>query len=178
MVAFEPLVQCGDLAAHRHAQLGVEVGQRLVEEEDARLAHDGAADRHALALAAGELRRTAVEQRVEAQKLRRRVDLALDLGTRRADVLESERHVLAHGHVRVQRVRLEHHGEPAIRGGHVVDPRAVDHDVAARDLLEPADHAQERGLAAAGRPDEDDELAIGDREVHAVDHARGVEFAS
>ena len=115
----QPLVQRGDFAAHRHPQLGVEVGQRLVEEEDARLAHDGAADRHALALAAGELRGAAVEQRVETQKLRRGVDLALDLGTRGADVFEAERHVLAHGHVRVQRIGLEHHGEPAIRGRHV-----------------------------------------------------------
>jgi hypothetical protein len=35
------------------AQLGIEVGQRLVEQEDLGLAHDGAADGDALALAAG-----------------------------------------------------------------------------------------------------------------------------
>ena len=61
-------MQRGDLGAHRHAQFGVEVRQRLVEQEDARLAHDGAADRDALALAAGELRRPALEQRVEPQQ--------------------------------------------------------------------------------------------------------------
>ena len=63
----QPLVQRLDLGAHRHAQLGVEVGQRLVEQEHLGVAHDRAAHRHALALAAGQLARKAVEQRVEVE---------------------------------------------------------------------------------------------------------------
>ena len=53
------LVQLLELDAHLDAQLGVEVGQRLVEQEHLRMAHDGAAERDALALAAGELARLA-----------------------------------------------------------------------------------------------------------------------
>ena len=45
-------VQALDLGAHLDAQLGVEVGERLVEEEQLGLAGDGAADGDALALAA------------------------------------------------------------------------------------------------------------------------------
>ena len=56
------LVHLLDLGPHLHAQLGVEVGQRLVEQEDLGIAHDGAAHRDALALAARELLRLAVEQ--------------------------------------------------------------------------------------------------------------------
>ncbi len=67
----EALVQFLDLGAHLHAQLGVEVGQRLVEEEHLRIAHDGAAHGDALALAAGELARIALEQLFEAQDARR-----------------------------------------------------------------------------------------------------------
>ena len=37
------------------------------------------------------------------------------------------------------------------------------------DLLEPGDHAQQRRLSAARGPDEDDELAVGDIDVDAVD---------
>jgi hypothetical protein len=55
-------VQLLDLGAHLHAQLGVEVRQRLVEQEHLRVAHDGAAHGDALALAAGELARVAVEE--------------------------------------------------------------------------------------------------------------------
>ncbi len=58
----EPLVQFLDLGAHLHAQLRIEVRQRLVEEEHLRVAHDRAAHGDALALAAGELARVAVEQ--------------------------------------------------------------------------------------------------------------------
>ena len=45
-----------------HPQLGVEIRQWLVEQEADRLTHDGAADRDALALAAGQLSRLALEQ--------------------------------------------------------------------------------------------------------------------
>jgi hypothetical protein len=83
----EAFVQRADLAAHVDAQLRVEVRQRLVEEEDLRLAHHGAADGDALALAAGEVLGTAVEQHVDLQHLRDRVDLGRDLGPGRVDVL-------------------------------------------------------------------------------------------
>ena len=55
------LVELGELEPHLHAELGVEVGERLVEEEDLRVAHQRPADRDALALAAGELRGLAVD---------------------------------------------------------------------------------------------------------------------
>jgi hypothetical protein len=70
----QPLVQRLDLGAHGHAQLGVQVGQRLVEQEHLGVAHDRAAHGHALALAAGELAREAIEQLRQVQDARRVVD--------------------------------------------------------------------------------------------------------
>ncbi len=67
-------MQLGELEPHLHAQLGVEVGERLVEEEDLRVADQRAADGDALALAAGELRGLAVE--VRASSCRRLATLA------------------------------------------------------------------------------------------------------
>ena len=46
---------------------------------------------------------------------------------------------------------------------------AVDGDLAAADLLQPGEHAQQRRLAAARRADQHDELAVGDVEADAVD---------
>ncbi len=63
----QPPVQLLDLEAHLHAQLRVEVRQRLVEQEHRRLAHDRAAHRDALALAARELPRLARKQRLELE---------------------------------------------------------------------------------------------------------------
>ncbi len=65
----EALVQLLDLGAHRDAQLGVEIRQRLVEQEDLRVAHDGAAHGDALALAAGKLARIARQERHKAEDL-------------------------------------------------------------------------------------------------------------
>ena len=67
----EQLLQAADLAAHLDAQLGVEIGERLVEQQHMRLDHDGARDRDALQLAAGELMRPALAVAVELDQLQR-----------------------------------------------------------------------------------------------------------
>ncbi len=54
-------LQLQDLGAHLAAQLGVEVAERLVEQEHPRLAYKGATHGDALALAAAQLRRAAAE---------------------------------------------------------------------------------------------------------------------
>ena len=78
----EALVQRADLGAHRHAELGVEVRERLVEEEDRRVAHDGAAHRDALALAAGELARQPLQIALEVKDAGGAPDEFIDLALR------------------------------------------------------------------------------------------------
>ncbi len=76
--------------------------------------------------------------------------------------------VLAHGQVRVERVVLEDHREVAVLRAGLVDALAADGQIAGADVLQADDHPQQRGLPAAGRPDEDDELAVGDVQVDVV----------
>ena len=64
-------MQLDELGAGLAAQLGVEVGQRLVHAEHGRVADDRPGQRDALALAAAELAGLAVEQLAEAEQLRR-----------------------------------------------------------------------------------------------------------
>ena len=61
-----------------------------------------------------------------------------DLRLRRVAHLQAEAEVLAHRHVRVERVVLEHHGDVAVARRVVVDHAAVDGDLAARDGSRPA----------------------------------------
>jgi hypothetical protein len=79
----EVVLHLGDLGAHLHPQLRVEVGQRLVNKEHLRLPDDGASHRNPLPLAAGELLRLAVQQRVSssmsAVRLTRRSISALSI---------------------------------------------------------------------------------------------------
>ena len=110
-------LQVLELGAQHLAQLGVEVRQRLVHQEDARLAHDGAADRHALHLAARQPVGLAVEQVLDAQRLGRLGD-ALARSRPAGSVaqlrLQREGQVLAHRVVRVERVVLEHQRHVAL----------------------------------------------------------------
>ena len=115
-----------------------------------------------LALAAGERLRLTVEQGGDVQDLRGLADLLVDLGLRELLELERERHVLVNGHVGIKSVVLEYHGDVAILGRDVVHALAVDEKIARGDLLETGDHAQRRGLAAAGRADEHDKFTVGD----------------
>jgi hypothetical protein len=74
----EPALQARDLGAGLHAQLGVEVGQRLVQQEHLRLAHDARGP----ARRAGAGRRTAApacgRARAPARASRRLARRALD----------------------------------------------------------------------------------------------------
>ena len=61
-------VQARDFHPHRQAQLGIEVGQRLVEQEQLRVARQCAAHCDALALAAGERDAALADHRVVASR--------------------------------------------------------------------------------------------------------------
>ena len=74
--------------------------------------------------------------------------------------LEAVADVVGHAHVRVERVGLEHHRDVAALGVDVVHAAAADAELAGGDVLEARDHAEGRGLAAARRADEDQELAV------------------
>ena len=164
----DALAQLDDLGAHLVAELRVEVRQRLVHEEHLRIAHDGAADGDALALAAGKRLGLAVEIRRDAEDLGSPLHLLLHLVLRDLPQLERELQVLLDRHMRIQRVVLEDHGDVAVLGIDVVHELAVDVELAPGDVLEAGDHAHRGGLAAARRADDDDELAIGDLKVEVV----------
>ena len=66
-----------DLGAHLHAQLRVQVGERLVHQEGLRLAHDRAAQGNALALPARKLPRLPLQQTFDAEDAGGILDIAM-----------------------------------------------------------------------------------------------------
>ena len=149
-----------DEPAHPDARflpkLGVEVRQRLVEEDDRRAVGEGARERDALLLAARELMRKAGAERAEADPLQHLGDPRLDVGAGGAAHPKPIGDVVEHRLVRPQRVGLEHEAEVAALGRDVdaapgvEDLRLADGDRAGGRRLEPGDAAQQRRLAAAG----------------------------
>ena len=134
-----------------------------------KLTDDGAADGHTLTLAAGQGLGLALQVLGDVQDLGRLLDAAVDLVLGQLAQLQGEGHVLVHRHVGVQGVALEHHGDVAVLGLHVVDQLAADVQLTLADLLQAGHHAQGGGLAAAGGADQHDELLVGDVQVEVVD---------
>ncbi|MNK94156.1 hypothetical protein D3C87_1143490 [compost metagenome] len=70
--------------------------------------------------------------------------------------------------MRIKRIGLEHHGNAPTRGRDFIDQLAVDKHLTAGDFLQTRNHAQQRRFPAAGRPDENDEFALFDLQIDAV----------
>ena len=163
--ALEP----GDLGPRLDAQLGIEVGERLVEQEHAGLPHECAAHGDALPLPAGERRRPAIKEGLDLEQRRGGTHPASRLVLRRAGNVERERHVLGDVHVWVERVVLEHHRDVPLLRRHVGDVAIADRHPSAVGSLEAGEQSQRRRLAAARWPDQDQEFAVVDLEVEAVE---------
>ncbi len=146
----DPALDRLQLDLHLLAELQVERAQRLVQQQHARPVDQGAGERHALALAAGELRRLAAAEAGE----RHHGPASPRRAARRSGLRHLADHqpvadVLQHRHVREQRVVLEHGVDVAVIGRNAGDVLAVDRRRAAGRLLEAGDQAQAGGLAGA-----------------------------
>ena len=158
-------LEAAQLLAGLQAQPCVQIGQRLVEQQHTGTLDERPRNGDALLLTAGKLRRTALHERVELDEPRGLKHAALHLRLvepcRAAQVLEREENVLAHRHVRVQRVALEHKPHaPCIRRQlrHVV---VAEQHAPRRGLFQPADEVERGAFAAAGRSQQPDHLTVG-----------------
>ena len=149
-------------AAHFDAQLGVQVGQRLVHEQHLRVDDDGAGQRHALLLAAGEAFGQTVLILVDVHQGEHFIGTLLHFILGDVAKPEAVLDVFTDGQVGEDGVALEHHADVALVGGHVVDDLVAEGDGAALDGVEARDHAKQRGFAAAGGSEQSEELAVFD----------------
>ncbi len=164
-----------DLLARAATQRRIQIGERLIEHENFRVFHDRPADGHALPLAAGQFCGHAIQQRLHFQHPRHFADPPIDLLRVHADVAQPERKVLAHGHVRIQRVALKDHCDAAFAGGQMIDTLAVDLDRARVDGFQPGYGAQQCRFSASGRSQHDQKLVRADLDRNIVEHHRAPE---
>jgi len=166
-------VQAANLEAHLLAQVGVEVAERLVEQQRLGLDHQGARQRHALLLAAGKLPRIAVGQRLQPRRRQDTGEPAVDRRLVEPADLQAVGDVLRHRHMWPQGIALEDHRHVAAlrrhRAGRGGQHLAANHDFACRRLDEAGDQPQGRRLAAARGAEQADQLAVLDVQRHAID---------
>ena len=153
-------MQLGNLSSHLSTQLSVQVGQRLVQQEHLGITDNGAAQSHTLSLATGQSLGLAVQQVRDVQDAGGLFHAALDLILGSLAQLQAEGHVIKHGHMRIQSVVLEHHGDVAVLGSDVVRQHVAYVQLALADFFQTGDHTQGGGLAATGRSDQDDKFLV------------------
>src|SRR5262249_45432674 len=136
----ETVVQFDKLGPHVDAQLGIQVTQWLIKEEDFRLPHNGPPHGDTLPLATGELLGLAVKQIANPENICRSFDSAGNFVSRGAAQLERKGHVFVHRHVRIEGVVLKHHGDIAIFGGDIVHQTVTNVNFPCRDVFQPGHH--------------------------------------
>ena len=159
------------LDLERAPEFQVERTQRLVEEQHVRPVDQRPGERDALLLAAGQLVRAALLVAAEVDQFERLADPPGGLVLGDALALEPEGDVVADVQVGEQRVVLEDHVDRALVRRVVGDVATAQQDGAAGRQLETADHPERRGLAAAGRAEQREELPGADLQRDAVDRA-------
>ena len=163
------LLDALELQLHLLAQLEIQSTQRLVQEQDLGLVHQRACEGDALHLAAGHLTRLPLLVAGHLHQLQRGPHPAFDVALRDLAPTKAEGHVVEHVEVREQRVGLEDGVDVAAVRGKSRHVLAAQVDGTRGGVLEPADHPQGRGLAAARRAEHREELAGRDIEGKVVD---------
>src|SRR6185295_1844629 len=159
----------------------VESGAGLVEQDHVGLDRDRARDAPPLLLAAGQRQPVGTELVLdlvpERRTLERMLDPAVEFRFRQLLVeADAEGDVLVDGH-RERRRLLEHHADAGAQDIEVLPGRknvlAVEQHLAGGalvgiEVVHPVEHAQQRGLAAAGGPDEGGDLVLVERDVDVL----------
>ena len=157
------------LELHGMAQLQVQRTERFIEQQGAGVVHQRPGQRDPLLLATGKLAGLALGEIGEPDYLDDLVDptfcLAPAFGLVQLPAARAVGDVVPHGHVREQRIVLEHRVDVAFVRGDLrhVDP--FEPDLTGGGRLETGDHAQRGRLAASRGAQHGEELTGGDGEI-------------
>ena len=155
------------------ADLGVDGGKGLIQEQNLGIRCQSPGKGHALALTAGELVGITLFHARQADEVDHFQDPLPYLLFRPLLDFQAEGDVIENGHIAEQGVVLEDEADAPLGSGNVVDPAAVDEDVAAVGILQAGQHAQDRRLAAAAGTEEGDELALVDAKGNVARRVEG-----
>jgi hypothetical protein len=161
-----------DQAAQLLASLGVDRGQRLVEQQQLGLHRQGAGQRHPLPFPARQPRGGAAREAGQANLVEEgggmfAPPLAADAGDP-----QREGHVAGDVEVGEQPRLLEHQADPAPVRGHARQVAPAQLDGSAVERGQAGDHPQQGGLAGAGGADQHRQRPGRDLQVGSPEHDR------
>ncbi len=158
-------------ATGAQAQRRIETRQRFVHQQQVGLLDQRPPQRHALLLAAGEFGRALVEEGFDGEDSGDIGNAGGDFIGGDAHIAQAESQIFTDRHMGIEGVILEHHGDATVAGRFVVDGAAIQPDFAAIDRFQSGDQAQQGGLAAAGRPEDNEEFAALDGQRKVLENA-------
>src|SRR5438105_4709533 len=162
-----PAPQTEHFIAHEQPRLRIKRAERLVQENEPRLQHKSASDAHALAHAAGELRRIGAGEIGETHEGERVANPPAHFRLGHAAAAQAERRIVPHREPGETGILLENDPDPVRNGAaHRI---ALKDDSAGGRLLEPRQHFQQGGFAATGGADYGKELAALEIEIDGAE---------
>ena len=164
----QSLIDLGDLGTHLCTELCIQVGQRLVEKEYAGITNDGTTHGNTLSLTTGQSLRLSLEELLDTEDPGSLNNSSVDLVLGHLSELQTKRHVIINGHMRIQSIVLEYHCDISVLGSNVIYEGVADVQLALGNILEACNHSQGCGLTAAGRTYEDDKLFVSDFKVEIL----------
>ncbi len=163
-----------DFKAHALPELGVQVAEGLIQQQQLGLRHQGAAQGHPLLLPARKLAGDALGVLAQVHRLQNPFHLLLDDGLIQLFNLQGIGHIVKDGHMGPDGVGLEDHANiPLFRGNKGLfgaDHSAINADFAGGGLFKPGNHPQHGGLAAAGGTQQGDKFFILENLVELLQH--------
>ena len=172
----EPL----DRREQQPGRLGIELGHRLVEEQQLRLERERRGQADPLQLAAGELDRLPAPEVERVDRLERALDTGPDFRRRDAEVLEPEgdlvgddgHHDLVLGILKDRRDRAGELGRACAAGVEPGDDDLTLEAAAVEVRDEPGERAEQRRLARTGRAEESHHLSRLERQRDVAQRRR------
>src|SRR3954462_2440873 len=153
------------------AELNVDAGGRLVEDDDRRLVHERLRHQHPALHAAGERAHVGVGLGGKVEVVHHLVDPAVV--ARETVVARLQAQGFSHGKKRVEYQLLRHDPEHAARAPIVAPDVSAHHRSAAGvGTYQAGDHVDQRGLAGAVRTEQAEEFAFGHGQADAAERAQ------
>ena len=148
------VVESLQLRAHFHPQLCIQVGKRLVHQQDSWIRRQRPGYRHALLLSSRKLCRIPIGELLDPQQREQFLHPSINLILRPFQILKAKGDVLPYRHMRPERVILEQEPHATLAGRHVHQfvrgehDFPVDQDFSACRRLKPRNLPQRRGFSA------------------------------
>ena len=162
------LTKTDDLRTHLSAEFRIQVGERLVHQNDLRLSYNCTSDCNTLSLAAGKRLRESVKDFRDLQRAGGFLNFPVDFFLGQFSEFQGERHILVNSHMGIQGVVLEDHRDVPVTGSDDIGKDVTDIKFTVADLLKSGDHTQRGRFSASGRTDENDEFLVLDLKIEIL----------